>query len=166
LTTQLGPQDALGIAFDLDSTLPIGDEALYPVSSDAASIGLRVRLCPGRWFGGRAWLGWYTRRVSPPPQNDPELDRPDSDWPSGSGLMAGWHTQREGWAASLQGRYDYAGLPESFWFEAEATWFFSGDLGLRAGGSLATGPPGDRPMDWGWLVGIRWRPGAPEQGDK
>lgn len=166
LTTKLGPDGALGLAFDLDATLPIGDENLYPVSSDAASAGLRVRLSVGRFFGGRGWLGWYTRRVSPPSQDDVESPRPDSDWPSGSGLIAAWQARQRGWAAQLMARYDYAGLPESLWCEADVTWYLSGDFGLRGGASVSIGPRENVPMDWGWLVGVRWRPDGDGDGGK
>lgn len=162
LTTKLGPRGSWGLGIDIDSTLPIGDENLYPVSSDAASIGLRVRVSAGRWFGGRSWVGWYTRRISPPTGSE----RPASDWPSGSGWMLAWHAHQERWSAAAQARYDFAGLPESFWFEADATWFVGRDLGLRAGGTVTAGSADSRPADWGWLVGVRWRPSSPEEGGK
>lgn len=165
-TTKLGPDGFLGLAIDIDSTLPIGDENLYPVSSDAASIGLRVRLSTGHLLGGRGWIGWYTRRVSPPSQTGVEDPLPASDWPSGSGAMVAWQARHRGWAAEIQGRYDYAGIPQSFWWEAEVTWFLSDDLGLRGGGSVSVGPVANRPMDWGWLVGLRWRPGSTEETGK
>jgi hypothetical protein len=158
LTTKLGSDGLFGMAFDIDSTFPIGDENLYPVSSDAASIGLRVRISTGHLLGGRGWIGWYTRRVSPPSQTGVEDPLPDSDWPSGSGVMAAWQARQRRWAAEVQGRYDFAGIPPSFWWQAEATWFLSDDLGLRGGASVSVGPVGNRPMNWGWLVGLRWRP--------
>lgn len=166
LSTKLGPHGLWGLAIDLDAVLPIGDESLYPVSSDAASVGVRIRLSMGRFLGGRGWLGWYARRVSPPPQSDPELDRPDSDWPSGSGMIAAWHAHQPGWAAAFFARYDYAGLPESLWLEADATWFLGADFGLRGGASMSLGTDQNRPMNWAWLLGVRWRPGAHKNSGK
>jgi len=158
LCTHLGPSGAWGVAFDVDGTLPLGDENLFPVASDASSIGLRLRLSTGRWASGRAWVGWYARRVSSPPQNEPALDRPDSSWPSPSGLMAAWHAMGSCADGALQARYDMAGAPKSVWIEGAVSWFPVADLGLNLGASVSTGPQESRAMDWGWLLGVRWRP--------
>ena len=158
LSTHLGGEGALGFSIDVDGTLPLGDENLFPVASDASSIGLRLRGSAGRFAGGRAWLGWTARRVSPPPQNEPALDRPDSSWPSASSLMAAWHALGPRLGGAVSVRYDLAGAPESFWFEGELSWFPVADLGLKVGASASTGPAENRPMDWAWLFGVRWRP--------
>jgi len=56
LSTHLGGPGRFGLAFDIDGTVPFGDDDLYPVSSDAASVGLRVRLSPGWVAGGRSCI--------------------------------------------------------------------------------------------------------------
>ena len=159
LTTHLGPPGLFGFSFDIDGTIPFGDETLYPISSDAASVGVRLRMSLGRVFSGRTWVGWRTRRVSPPAGSQRPDQRPGEDWPSGSSLMAAWHAVTRQWDAALSLRYDIAGLPSTFWWQAEGTWFPVEDLGLRMGVALVTGPAEHRPMDWSWLLGIRWRPG-------
>ncbi len=164
LSTHLGGPGALGFAFDIDGTIPFGDEGLYPAGSDAASVGLRLRLSLGHLLTGRTWLGWFARRVSPPPSGQRPDGRPGEDWPSGSGLMAAWHAAGRRWDGALQLRYDMAGLPETFWGEMEWTWYPVEDLGLRLGAAATTGPSEHRPVDWSWLVGIRWRPGPVPSG--
>jgi hypothetical protein len=121
-------------------------------------MGLWLGGSRGGFAGGWGWVGWTTRRVSPPPQNDPALDRPDSSWPSASSLMAAWHALGARTGASLSIRYDFAGAPESFWYEGQLSWFPVADLGLKLGTSASSGPSENRPLDWGWLLGVCWRP--------
>lgn len=150
--------DRPGVALDVKGVAPVGDPALHPLSARAPSIHLRVRANLAASTRGRVWLGWATRRVSPPE----ERNQPLASFPSGSGVEFGAELRRGPGAIALTVRHDLAGLPQHTFGELALRWIPESRMALVAGATLDLGPDRNRLMDLGWRVGLQWfRPPPP-----
>jgi hypothetical protein len=148
-----------GLALDLLGVAPAGDPDLHPLSARAPSLHLRVRYSVWASDRGATWVGWATRRVSPPESRN----QPLASFPSASGFEAGWSTVPGPWMVAVSARTEFAGVPDHTWAEAMLSRRLERTLALVSGVTVDIGPRASRLADLGWMVGIQWIPAPPAE---
>jgi hypothetical protein len=155
-TSRMGSKMGRGLALDVAAHLPLGDEDLFPLAARAPMGIVRVRWSAWRAGFSRWWVGWWARRVSPPSEENRE--DPLSGFASGTGFdgIMEWTLPRADieWMLHLP---TGGKLHEVFHWSVNADFWVSGDLALRAGYSIDTGPRNERSFDHSLLLGATWR---------